>query len=49
MSTKIPKMIHLSTGQWRMLVSMMEQFTQSSIDPSIRRVAEIVEKVAKSS
>lgn len=46
MSAKISKSIHLSAAQWRILVSMMEQFVQSSPDPSVVRIAQLVQKAA---
>ncbi len=46
MTTKIAKSLHLTAGQWRTLKNMMHQYTQSSEDPSVLRVATIVDRVA---
>lgn len=48
MSTKIAGTVHLTRGQWRILAHLMQRLADTD-DDSVRRVAEILLKVARES
>lgn len=47
MTRKIAKTLHLTAGQWKTLAAMQQLALSSGEDESVRRVARIVEIVAK--